>query len=176
MRIGALCFLGLLGCSSSSFDVGGTTDAAGDASVDTGSTTDSASTDTRSDTGAVDTKPDVPADVPPDGPLCPRPPSTYTPDVTSLGCDGLTAKYAALLPEARRCACDADCSITVAKDFCRCQVNASPANDATRSLEAMANWFEKLKCTVGCPAIPCKEPTSPAKCIFDAGGLLGTCN
>ncbi len=137
------------------------------------------------DTGSVDTAPDAPdapdsgppvRDTAPDGPLCPRPVSTFTPDVTGLGCDALTLKYATTLPEARRCACDADCSITVAKDFCGCKVNASLANDATRSLEAMANWFAKLKCTVGCPAIPCKEPTTPAKCIFDGPGLLGLCN
>lgn len=174
MRIGALCLLGLLGCSSSTFDVGGT-DAAGDASVDTGSTTDSGSTDASTDT-RTDTGLDTGRDTAPDGPLCPRPKSTVTPDVTGLGCDALTLKYSTTLPEARRCACDADCSIQIAKDFCGCKVNASPANDATRSLEAMADWFAKLKCTVGCPAIPCKEPTSPAKCVFDAGGLLGLCN
>ncbi len=173
MRIGALCLVGLLGCSSSSFDVGGG-DAAADASIDTGAVDTGSKTD--SDTDAQPPPTDTRPDVLPDGPLCPRPPSTFAPDVSSVGCDGLIAKYAAALPEARRCACDADCSITVAKDFCRCQVNASPANDATRSLEALAAWFEKRKCLIGCPAIPCPEPTSPAKCVFDGPGLLGTCN
>lgn len=170
------CLVSVLGCSSSSFDVGGA-DASADSSTDTGGSTDTgatsdSTTDTLlTDTAARDTAPAVDT-----GPKCPRPPSTVTPDVTGLGCDALTLKYSTTLPEARRCACDADCSITIPKDFCGCKVNASPANDATRSLEAMANWFAKLKCTVGCPAIPCKEPTSPAKCLFDGGGLLGTCN
>jgi len=110
-----------------------------------------------------------------DGAVCPRPKSTVTIDVSTLTCDDLKLKYPTTLPEARKCVCDADCSVTVAKDFCGCTVNASPANDAHVSLIQMQKRWTALGCTVFCPGIPCIEPPA-AKCLFDVSGGPGRCN
>lgn len=130
------------------------------------------------DTGTGDTGPglDTGADVFDGGPACPRPPSTATPlDVSSMNCDAILAKYVPYVAEAKTCFCDADCSKVVARDLCGCGTNASPANDAYRSLEPMRKRFADLSCIISCPKIPCIEP-STGKCIFDTPGAPGKCN
>ncbi|MBL8715354.1 MAG: hypothetical protein JNL79_05130 [Myxococcales bacterium] len=196
-RFLVLGFLGVGGCSSSSFDVGsGDVGVVDSASLDTAldsSAGDSAPADTGSDTakadlgsdtprdsnldGASDAPSDAPTDAPSDTPTdgtCARPPSTSTFATGSLGCAELLTKYPVYFDDARTCTCDDDCNQQIDRGFCGCEAWVSEGNDAYPALVAMQERWKKLSCTVVCPKALCPG-AGTAKCEKLSGGPLGKC-
>lgn len=188
-------FLGAIGCSSSSFDVGsGDVGVVDSTSLDTAldsSAGDSAPMDSGSDTGRPDlgsdttsdsnppdsTASDAPGDAPTDAPgdsTCARSPSTSTFPTGGLGCAELLTKYPVYFDDARTCTCDDDCNQQIDRGFCGCEAWVSEGNDAYPALVAMQERWKKLSCTVVCPKALCPG-AGTAKCEKLSGGPLGKC-
>ena len=155
----------LSACSGSSFDIG-------NASVD------ASTSDTSSDTAPPPDAPAPDAMTVPDGavadagPACPAPPTTATYDPTSLACDGLLAQYPMKVADAKKCSCDADCRITVPRDFCGCTTFVNPGRESYAALDPMRDWWTKKGCTTPCVDFACPPATS-ARCVLGSSG--GTC-
>lgn len=203
MRRFLLLWFSVVGCSSSSFDVGsGDVGVVDSTSLDTGldsSAGDSAPVDgggdtakpdlgsdaprdsNLSDTPVLDAPGDAPSDAPSDVPTdapsdstCARPPSTSTFPTDALGCTELLAKYPAYFDDARTCTCDDDCNQKVDRGFCGCEAWVSEGNDAYPAVVAMQERWKKLSCSVACPKVLCPG-AGTAKCEKLTGGLLGKC-
>jgi len=128
---------------------------------DTGTVID---TGTKPDTGnAMDTS------TPESGPACPMPPTTATFDASTFTCADLPAKYDGAIAGAKACACDADCSKSVAKNFCGCTTWVNPGTDAYAELGPLHDRWTTLMCRIPCPATPCVITTG-AHCLANSTG------
>lgn len=191
MRLAWVCVAALLGCSSGAFEIAPVGDAANDiafldsSSGDSGEPMDSAledslvadgghkdgATDTRvSDTAVADTRDSSVIDGGPvdTGKACPAPPTTATfVPPSGLSCSDLETKYKSAVAAAKKCACNADCSTKVARDFCGCETFVNPGNEAYAALDPILNRKDKDMCVTACIDLVC-PPVGTGTC---KGGL-----